>query len=159
MAEATNELTLIGTGLYGKPLSKQDGAPLRLVTAWKYGFKSIVRFTFTDQRPVNFWQSIAASEYGFWANVNPNVPHPRWSQASERRLGMAGSVPTQLFDGYGDFVADLYPGSRTSGCLPDFSSGIGLAETLRSCECCIAASLRRLGNVVAALQQRLTCRQ
>ena len=113
MAEATNELTLIGTGLYGRPLAKQNGAPLRLVTPWKYGFKSIksiVRFTFTDQRPVNFWQAIAASEYGFWANVNPAVPHPRWSQATERPLGGDGSVPTQLFNGYGEFVAELYRG-------------------------------------------------
>ena len=115
MAEATNELTLIGTGLYGKPLPKQDGAPLRLVTPWKYGFKSIksvVRFTFTDERPVNFWQSIQASEYGFWANVNPEVPHPRWSQATERPLGQDGSVPTMLFNGYAEFVADLYRGMQ-----------------------------------------------
>ena len=113
MAEATNELALIGTGVYGKPLPRQNGAPLRLVTPWKYGFKSvksIVRFTFTDQRPVSFWETIQASEYGFWANVNPEVPHPRWSQASERPLGGQGSVPTLLYNGYGEQVAGLYAG-------------------------------------------------
>jgi methionine sulfoxide reductase catalytic subunit len=110
--EATNELTLLATGIYGKPIPRQMGAPLRLVTPWKYGFKSIksiVRFNFTDQRPKSFWEAIQASEYGFWANVNPKVPHPRWSQATEEVLGTNGSrVPTQLFNGYGDFVADLY---------------------------------------------------
>jgi sulfoxide reductase catalytic subunit YedY len=113
MAEATNELALIGTGVYGKPLPRQNGAPLRLVTPWKYGFKSvksIVRFTFTDQRPVSFWETIQASEYGFWANVNPEVPHPRWSQASERPLGGQGSVPSLLYNGYGEQVAGLYAG-------------------------------------------------
>jgi sulfoxide reductase catalytic subunit YedY len=113
IAEATNELALIGTGLYGKPLPRQNGAPLRLVTPWKYGFKSvksIVRFTFTDQRPVSFWETIQASEYGFWANVNPEVPHPRWSQATERPLGGQGSVPTLLYNGYGEQVAGLYAG-------------------------------------------------
>ncbi len=90
MAEATNELAFMVTGLYGKPVPRQNGAPLRLAVPWKYGFKSIkslVRFSFTDQRPVNFWQEIQAREYGFWANVNPEVPHPRWSQATERPLG------------------------------------------------------------------------
>jgi sulfoxide reductase catalytic subunit YedY len=110
--EATNELTLLATGIYGKPMPRQMGAPLRLVTPWKYGFKSvksIVRFNFTDQRPKSFWEAIQASEYGFWANVNPKVPHPRWSQASEELIGTGGSrVPTQIFNGYGDFVADLY---------------------------------------------------
>jgi sulfoxide reductase catalytic subunit YedY len=113
MAEATNELALIGTGVYSKPLPRQNGAPLRLVTPWKYGFKpvkSIVRFTFTDQRPVSFWETIQASEYGFWANVSPEVPHPRWSQASERPLGGQGSVPTLLYNGYGEQVAGLYAG-------------------------------------------------
>ena len=113
MAEATNELAFIGTGVYGKPLPRQNGAPLRLVTPWKYGFKSvksIVRFTFTDQRPVSFWETIQASEYGFWANVSPEVPHPRWSQASERPLGGQGSVPTLLYNGYGEQVAGLYSG-------------------------------------------------
>jgi methionine sulfoxide reductase catalytic subunit len=113
MAEATNDLTFLVTGAYGKPVPKQNGAPLRLATPWKYGFKSakgIVRFTFTDKRPVNFWQAIQASEYGFWANVNPEVPHPRWSQASERVLGSDERVPTLLFNGYGEFVAGLYKG-------------------------------------------------
>jgi methionine sulfoxide reductase catalytic subunit len=111
--EAGNELTLLATGIYGKPMPKQNGAPLRLVTPWKYGFKSvksIVRFTFTDQRPVSFWQKLQDSEYGFWANVNPEVPHPRWSQATERVLGSDGRRPTLLWNGYGEFVADLYKG-------------------------------------------------
>jgi methionine sulfoxide reductase catalytic subunit len=113
MAEATNELAFIATGLYGKPIPKQNGAPLRLAVPWKYGFKSIksiVRFTFSEERPVNFWQALAASEYGFWANVNPEVPHPRWSQATERVLGTDERVPTQLFNGYAEWVAGLYEG-------------------------------------------------
>ena len=113
LAEATNELAFLVTGLYGKPLPKQNGAPLRLAVPWKYGFKSIksiVRFTFTDERPVNFWQELQASEYGFWANVNPEVPHPRWSQATERLVGSDERVPTRLFNGYGEYVAHLYDG-------------------------------------------------
>lgn len=113
LAEATNELAFVGTGLYGKPLPKQNGAPLRLVTPWKYGFKSIKsirRFTFTAERPVSFWERLQASEYGFWANVNPEVPHPRWSQATERVLGTDERVPTLLYNGYGEFVAHLYDG-------------------------------------------------
>ncbi|EWY37873.1 TMAO/DMSO reductase [Skermanella stibiiresistens SB22] len=113
MAEATNELAFMVTGMYGKPVPKQNGAPLRLAVPWKYGFKSIksiVSLTFTDQRPVSFWEKIQASEYGFWANVNPEVPHPRWSQAKERVLGTGETVPTQLYNGYGEFVADLYKG-------------------------------------------------
>lgn len=113
MAEATNELAFIATGLYGKPIPKQNGAPLRLVTPWKYGFKSvkaIVRFTFTDKRPKTFWETIDSNEYGFWANVNPKVPHPRWSQATERVLGSGERVPTQLFNGYAQYVADIYRG-------------------------------------------------
>jgi sulfoxide reductase catalytic subunit YedY len=111
IAEATNELAFMVTGIYGKPLPPQNGSPLRLATPWKYGFKSIksiVKFTFTDQRPVSFWETLQASEYGFWANVNPEVPHPRWSQASERVLGTGDRVPTQLFNGYAEFVTDLY---------------------------------------------------
>ena len=111
MAEATNELAFMVTGMYGKPAPKQNGAPLRLATPWKYGFKSakgIVKISFTDQQPMNFWQSLQSSEYGFWANVNPAVAHPRWSQADERVLGQDGTVPTQLFNGYGEFVADIY---------------------------------------------------
>jgi len=113
--EATNELALIGTGLYGKPMPKQNGAPLRLVVPWKYGFKSIksiVRFTFSDKRPTSFWEKIQGSEYGFWANVNPEVPHPRWSQATEEVIGTGKRVPTQLFNGYGEYVADLYKGKK-----------------------------------------------
>ncbi|GIK99225.1 MAG: mononuclear molybdenum enzyme YedY [Alphaproteobacteria bacterium] len=113
MAEATNELAFLGTGLYGKPLPNQNGAPLRLVVPWKYGFKSIksiVRFSFTDERPVGFWEELQSSEYGFWANVNPEVPHPRWSQAMERVIGTDEYVPTQLYNGYGEYVAELYQG-------------------------------------------------
>lgn len=111
MAEATNELAFMVTGVYGKPLRKQFGAPLRLATPWKYGFKSIksiVRFEFTDKRPTTFWEQIQAAEYGFWANVNPAVPHPRWSQASERILGSNKRVPTLKFNGYGEQVAHMY---------------------------------------------------
>lgn len=111
LEEATNELAFIGTGLYGKPMPKQNGAPLRLVTPWKYGFKSIkslVRFSFTDKRPVGFWEETQGQEYGFWANVNPAVPHPRWSQATEEVLGMNERVPTLLYNGYEEFVVDLY---------------------------------------------------
>ncbi len=119
MAEATNELTLMVTGIYGKPLPKQMGAPIRLVTPWKYGFKcikSIVRVTFTDERPRSFWEVSQGSEYGFWANVNPKVSHPRWSQASEEIIGTGGKrVPTQLYNGYGDFVASMYTDLEKSG--------------------------------------------
>lgn len=112
VAEATNELAFIATGAYGKPIPKQNGAPLRLTLPWKYGFKSakgLVRFTFTEERPVSFWEKIQAREYGFWANVNPEVSHPRWSQASERVLGRdGGKVPTKLYNGYGEYVAALY---------------------------------------------------
>jgi len=109
--EAANELLMIGTGAYGKVMPKQNGAPLRLVVPWKYGFKqikSIVRFTFTDQRPKSFWEQIQAREYGFWANVNPEVDHPRWSQATEKLLGTGKRVPTQLYNGYAEQVAGLY---------------------------------------------------
>ena len=113
LEEATNELAFLVTGLYGRPVPNQNGAPLRLAVPWKYGFKSIKsikRFTFTDQRPVSFWEELAADEYGFWANVNPEVPHPRWSQATERVVGTDERVPTRLFNGYGDYVARLYAG-------------------------------------------------
>lgn len=109
--EATNELAFLATGLYGKPIPKQNGAPLRLAVPWKYGFKSIkgiVSIEFTDIRPVSFWEQIQSREYGFWANVNPEVPHPRWSQATERVLGVGKRVPTQLYNGYGEYVADMY---------------------------------------------------
>jgi len=113
MAEATNELTFLVTGAYGKPVAKTMGAPIRLAVPWKYGFKSvksIVHFTFTDQRPKTFWEALQASEYGFWANVNPQVPHPRWSQATEEFIGTGERKPTQLFNGYGDYVAQIYKG-------------------------------------------------
>ncbi|MFL6796226.1 MAG: protein-methionine-sulfoxide reductase catalytic subunit MsrP [Xanthobacteraceae bacterium] len=113
IAEATNELAFLVTGAYGKPVSKVQGAPLRLAVPWKYGFKSIksiVRFTFTDQRPKSYWEALQSSEYGFWANVNPDVPHPRWSQASEELIGQNERRPTLIFNGYGDYVADLYRG-------------------------------------------------
>ena len=113
--EATNDLTLIGTGAYGKPMPKQNGAPLRLIAPWKYGFKqikSIVRFTFTDERPVSYWEKAQGQEYGFWANVNPKVPHPRWSQATERVLGTDKRVPTKIWNGYGEYVAHMYAGMK-----------------------------------------------
>ncbi len=111
MEEATNDLAFLVTGLYGKPLPKQNGAPLRLAVPWKYGFKhakSLVRFHFTDKRPVSFWENLAKSEYGFWANINPEVPHPRWSQATERDIGTGERIPTVIYNGYGEYVADLY---------------------------------------------------
>ncbi len=109
--EATHDLAFIATGLYGKPMPKQNGSPLRLAVPWKYGFKSIksiVRFSFTEERPVSFWEEIQAAEYGFWANVNPEVPHPRWSQAMETPLGAPKKIPTLLYNGYAEEVADLY---------------------------------------------------
>lgn len=111
--EAGNDLAFLVTGVYGKPLANQFGAPLRLALPWKYGFKSaksLMRFTLTEERPKSFWEALQPSEYGFWANVNPQVPHPRWSQASERMLGTNEMRPTQLFNGYGEYVADLYRG-------------------------------------------------
>ena len=111
--EATNDLAFIATGVYGKPLPKQFGAPLRLAVPWKYGFKSIksiVKFSFTDKRPETFWHKTGPSEYGFWANVNPEVPHRRWSQATEEVLGTGQRVATQLFNGYAEEVAHLYKG-------------------------------------------------
>jgi sulfoxide reductase catalytic subunit YedY len=114
MAEATNELAFMVTGAYGKPVAKSMGAPIRLAVPWKYGFKSIksiVKFTFTDQRPKSYWEALQGSEYGFWANVNPEVPHARWSQASEEVLGSGGKkVPTLLFNGYAEYVGDMYKG-------------------------------------------------
>jgi len=114
--EATNDLTFLVTGVYGKPLAKQFGAPLRLALPWKYGFKSIksiVKFSFTDKRPVSFWEKLQPAEYGFWANVNPQVAHPRWSQATEEVIGTGGKrVPTLPWNGYGEFVADLYKGKE-----------------------------------------------
>jgi sulfoxide reductase catalytic subunit YedY len=113
MAEATNDLAFIGTGIYGKPMPKQNGAPLRLVAPWKYGFKSvksIVKLDFAEKQPATFWETVQGSEYGFWANVNPDVPHPRWSQEFERMLGTDERIRTKLFNGYGEQVAHLYKG-------------------------------------------------
>jgi methionine sulfoxide reductase catalytic subunit len=111
--EAMQRLTILATGLYGKPLPNVDGAPIRLVVPWKYGFKSIkaiVKIELTDTQPPTFWNQIASNEYGFYSNVNPNVDHPRWSQASERRIGEPTRRPTLMFNGYYDEVASLYTG-------------------------------------------------
>jgi sulfoxide reductase catalytic subunit YedY len=113
MDEALHPLTLLCFGMYGEQLPNQDGAPLRLVVPWKYGFKSakaIVRIRFTEKQPLNTWQASAPREYGFYSNVNPNVDHPRWSQAKERRLGEFLKRPTLMFNGYADQVASLYNG-------------------------------------------------
>jgi len=109
--EAMHTLTLLSTGLYGQPLLPQNGAPLRLVVPWKYGFKSIksiVRIDLLEQPPATMWSAIAPQEYGFYANVNPQVNHPRWSQGSERRIGEGGRRETLMFNGYADQVAGLY---------------------------------------------------
>jgi len=111
--EATHPLTLLAVGLYGEELPNQNGAPIRLVTPWKYGFKgikSIVRISFVERMPLNSWRQLAAHEYGFYANVNPAVDHPRWSQANERRIGEFRRRKTLMFNGYGEEVADLYRG-------------------------------------------------
>lgn len=109
--EAMNDLAILATGLYGEALLPQDGGPIRLVVPWKYGFKSIkgiVKIELTDTQPNNFWKTIASNEYGFYANVNPNVDHPRWSQASERRIGEFSRRPTLMFNGYEEQVGYLY---------------------------------------------------
>jgi len=109
--EAMHDLTILATGLYGKSLLGQSGAPIRLVVPWKYGFKSIksiVKIELVDSQPETLWETIAPHEYGFFANVNPEVPHPRWSQASERRIGESGRRPTLMFNGYAEEVAGLY---------------------------------------------------
>ncbi|MCM2562724.1 protein-methionine-sulfoxide reductase catalytic subunit MsrP [Lutimaribacter sp. EGI FJ00015] len=114
--EAMHPLTIMATGIYGRDIPKQNGAPLRLVVPWKYGFKSIksvVRITLTDSEPPTSWNKANPREYGFYSNVNPEVDHPRWSQASERRIGgglFADNQPTLMFNGYGDEVAALYDG-------------------------------------------------
>ena len=116
IAEAMHPLAFMAVGLYGKVLPNQNGAPLRTVIPWKYGFKcckSIVRIHFTDRQPQTSWNMAAPQEYGFYSNVNPEVDHPRWSQASERRLGgglFAARIPTQMFNGYAEQVASLYTG-------------------------------------------------
>ena len=111
--EALHPLTLLATGLYGRPMPKQNGAPIRLVVPWKYGFKSIksiVRITLTDKEPPTTWNIAAPREYGFYSNVNPNVDHPRWSQKRERRIGEITMRETLMFNGYEKEVADLYRG-------------------------------------------------
>jgi sulfoxide reductase catalytic subunit YedY len=111
MEEAMNELTLLAVGIYGHELPKQHGAPIRLVVPWKYGFKSIksiVAIELTDTQPATFWNTLVPFEYDFEANVNPNIPHPRWSQATERLLGTGERRPTLMFNGYGEYVAHLY---------------------------------------------------
>ena len=118
LEEALNPLPLMVVGAYGKVLHKQFGAPIRLHLTWKYGFKSlksITRISFSKQRPVGFWEELQASEYWFWANVNPEVGHLRWSQASERVLGTDDRIPTQLFNGYGAEVAALYKDKQGFG--------------------------------------------
>ena len=113
MDEAMHPLTLLATGLYGEDLPPQDGAPVRLVTPWKYGFKgikSIVKITLVPSQPPSTWNLTAPSEYGFYANVNPGHDHPRWSQATEQRIGESGRRPTLMFNGYGEQVASLYAG-------------------------------------------------
>jgi len=111
MDEAQNELAFLATGIYGHALPKQHGAPIRLVTPWKYGFKSIksiVRIEFTDSQPATFWNTLIPNEYDFTANVDPDVPHPRWSQRREKMIGTGDIFATQKYNGYGDFVASLY---------------------------------------------------
>ncbi|HET9742978.1 MAG TPA: protein-methionine-sulfoxide reductase catalytic subunit MsrP [Terriglobales bacterium] len=113
MDEAMNPLTLLTFGLYGETLPNQDGAPVRLVVPWKYGFKgikSIVKIDFVDYQPPTAWNKAASNEYGFYSNVNPNVDHPRWSQATERRIGEFLKRKTLMFNGYGDQVASMYAG-------------------------------------------------
>jgi sulfoxide reductase catalytic subunit YedY len=115
--EAMHPLTILATGLYGKPAPAQNGAPVRLVVPWKYGFKSIksiIKIELTAEEPETLWSTIAPNEYGFYANVNPEVPHPRWSQASERRIGESGRRPTLMFNGYAEEVAGLYAGMDLS---------------------------------------------
>jgi sulfoxide reductase catalytic subunit YedY len=111
MAEARNELTLLATGIYGHPLPQQHGAPIRLVTPWKYGYKSaksIVLIELVSKQPPTFWNDVAPAEYGFTSNVNPAIPHPRWSQANEKMIGTGEKRKTVLHNGYGDYVASLY---------------------------------------------------
>jgi sulfoxide reductase catalytic subunit YedY len=111
--EAMNDLTLLATGLYGQPMPNPNGAPIRLVVPWKYGFKSIKSITKIElvaDEPSTLWSMVGPNEYGFYSNVNPDVPHPRWSQATERRIGELGRRPTLMFNGYAEQVASLYEG-------------------------------------------------
>lgn len=121
MEEATNELAFVVTGMYGEPLPKQNGSPIRLALPWKYGYKgpkAIVRIEFLDEQPPTFWNDLQPTEYGFLSNVNPNIPHPRWSQESEELITTGSRVPTELFNGYGEWVADLYPDEPRSPSRP-----------------------------------------
>jgi sulfoxide reductase catalytic subunit YedY len=137
LAEATNELTFVATGMYGHPLLKQHGAPVRLVVPWKYGFKSaksIVRMELTAGQPATFWNTAVPAAYDFQANVNPNVPHPNWSQANEYMLGTRERRPTQLYNGYGEETesaraqknGDSTP--RITGAVPVFLSVLSLPD-------------------------------
>jgi len=113
--EAANELAFAATGLYGHDIPKQHGAPLRMVLPWKYGYKgakSVVKIEFVETQPKTFWNDYAANEYGFYSNVNPEKPHPRWSQKYERMIGTNKTHDTMLYNGYGEFVADLYTGKE-----------------------------------------------
>ena len=115
MKEAMNELAFIGTGMYDESMPKQDGAPIRFVLPWKYGFKSaksLVKFEFVKTQPKTFWEQTSPSFYGFWANVNPKYPTPRWSQAHERALGEGKVIPTEIWNGYGKWVAPIYSGMK-----------------------------------------------
>ncbi len=115
--EAMHPLSFIATGIYGKPLPKQNGAPIRLVLPWKYGFKSIksiVKIKFSNTKTKSFWETIAPKEYGFWANVNPNVPHRRWSQEYEKDIETGNKFPTLLFNGYEEWVSSLYAEQKTN---------------------------------------------
>ena len=111
--EAKNELSFVATGIYGKQLPNQNGAPFRLVLPWKYGFKSIksiVKISFLRERPIGMWEKLTPKEYGFWANVNPKISHPRWSQETEEQLGIEGRIPTMIYNGYAEQVSYLYKG-------------------------------------------------
>ena len=113
MDEAMHPLTILAVGLYGEIIPTQDGAPIRLVVPWKYGIKhikSIVKIKFVERQPLNTWQELKPQEYGFYSNVNPTVDHPRWTQATERRIGEFLRRKTLMFNGYGDQVASLYSG-------------------------------------------------
>jgi sulfoxide reductase catalytic subunit YedY len=115
--EAMNDLTILATGLYGEPMPNQNGAPIRLVVPWKYGFKSIKSITkieLVEEQPTTLWSMVGPNEYGFYSNVNPEVSHPRWSQASERRIGELGRRPSLMFNGYAEQVAYLYDGMDLS---------------------------------------------
>ncbi len=115
MDEAMNPLTMVVTGLYGKPLPKQNGAPIRMIVPWKYGYKSaksLARIEFTSKMPATFWNQLQPSEYGFYSNVNPKKPHPRWSQAIESLIPNSERRPTLMYNGYEKYVAAMYKGNE-----------------------------------------------